>query len=36
LDEAVERMTHLALTVMCEQRLPYMAGLAIALYLIRD
>jgi hypothetical protein len=36
LDKVVERMAHLALTTMCEQRLPEMVGLAILLYLIRD
>jgi hypothetical protein len=36
LDEAVERMAHLALTTMCEQHLPETASLAILLYLIRD
>jgi hypothetical protein len=36
LDESVERMAHLALTALCEQRLPDTAGLAIALYPIRD
>jgi hypothetical protein len=36
LDEAVERMAHLALIALCEQRLPGVAGLPFALYPIRD
>jgi hypothetical protein len=36
MDEAVERMTDLALTALGEQRLPATAALTIALYPIRD
>jgi hypothetical protein len=35
-DNAVEKMAHLALTAMCEQRLADTADTPIALFLIRD